>query len=380
LDNNTLKIKIRYDSPLYLMLLGMVMIQIAVPLRNEPIQSLGTWLIIASCVGAFMLTLHLKKWNLKNFVAIIALIIIICSSIVYSLNLSYRSIVVASCFLEIPIFMGAYSSVINVSIRKMIYICFSLLSAYYIYISITSLGHIFYSKYGAYQTSYLTLGYANPNETAMYLFAALIVVLSLLFDVKSIILKCAIVIELMILVWLLWQTMSRTGILMGCFFLISVLWCRKRTIPKSARIISLLIPIIFLLAMLIFKVWMSNWMILGETINTGRDEIYEQVLDNLNIITFFIGDYAFQFQNLHNGFWSIFGTIGLLGALVYFWFINNKLRDIEKKVAASGSSKVAFIGLLCIFIYTSTEAAFITSGSAFAALFVSIYLLSVSKV
>lgn len=372
------QLRVGMETPIYILLFGLMAIQIALPLRINFIVSLGTWAIFISTIVAFVITAMARKNRDRYFLIIIALIVTVALSMLCSFSISYQNFVVALSFLEIPLFMVAYPSVNNENIRKTIYRCFVILSVYYILVGFTSLANVYYTKYGERQMEFLTLGYNNPNETAMYLFACLIVLVAMWVEIKSIAAKIFVVVDIALVGRLLWLTLSRTGALMSALFLVLVICLWKVRIPKIIRIVSILIPLIFLLVTFIFDELLLYWSVMGETLETGRADIYVKVLDKLNVIRFLVGGYEFNFKNLHNALWTVFATVGILGAGTYFWFINAKIRDVHQSIKDKGVGKVALIGLLCIFIYTSTEAAFLTSGGTFAAIVISIYLLSVS--
>ena len=273
--------------------------------------------------------------------------------------------------------MVAYPEVNNENIRKTIYRCFVILSIYYIIVGFTSLANVYYTKYGERYMDFYTLGYNNPNETAMYLFACLIVLVSMWAELKTIAAKVFVIIDVILVGRLLWLTLSRTGALLSAIFLVLVICFWKIKVPKFVRVAAILIPLIFLFVTFIFDELLVYWSVMGETLETGRADIYVKVLDKMNAIRFLVGGYEFNFKNLHNAFWTVFATIGIFGAGAYFWLVTAKLGDIHRRINEGGVGKIALIGLLCIFIYTSTEAAFLTSGGSFAAVVIAIYLLSV---
>lgn len=370
-------VRINAETPIYIMLIGMMVIQLFIPLRISFMVSLGIWAIFASSIFSFVVAGIPRKKNNQYLFIVLVMILNIFFSMLCAFALSYRGLVVALSFLEIPLFMAAYPNINNSSIRKAVYRCFVILSVYYIILSFTSLSNIYYMKYGVRQMEFLTLGYNNPNETAMYLFACLIVLVSLWFELKTFATKVFLAVDIALILRLLWLTLSRTGVLLGVLFLVLTLCFRKNRIPNFVRNISVMIPLVFLFLTLTLNEWLLNWNVLGEQVETGRGAVYGRVIENLDLLAILVGRYNFYFENLHNAFWTIFATIGIFGTALYWGFMNSKFRVIQNQIKVNDVGKVALIGLLCIFVYTSTEAAFLTSGGTFAAMFISIYLLSV---
>lgn len=366
-------IRIGKEAPIYPLLFGMLAIQFAAPLNWEALQSVGTLLIFGASILA--LVFSKKRWN-GYLLLLAALAASVILSMAFSFTFSYRSIVVALCFLEIPLFMQAYTETERESVRKAIYYCFICLSLYYLLLSFTSVSHAYATKYGTVWMEYLTLGYDNPNETAIHLFSCLIVLLSGSFAFERRWSRVLITADAVMVSVLLTLTLSRTGIIMGAFLWISVWWFRKRRIPTAVRVVSFVVPVAFLLATLALENASIDWIVLGESIRTGRYDVYEKVLQGMSGIRFFVGDYTFEFQNLHNGFWALFATLGVVGVIPFLWFFYAKLRETHRRVGETPTRKAALLGLLCILIYTSTEAAFLVTGSVYAAEVVSVYLLA----
>ena len=365
------------EIPIYAMLLGMLMIQIGSPIQVEVIMSLGVWVIFIASLLAFVVAIRRTTPDKYLFVFIV-LVLTLMISLVRSLDFSYNNLVVMFGFLEIPIFMLAYPKINSGRVKKVLYVCFFVLSVYYIILSFTSLSHVYYTDYGKRYMEFLTLGLNNPNETAMCLFACFVVIFSMFFEIRSSVLKLVVFADAIMVARLIWLTMSRTGIIMSAAIVVIALLFRKKKIPVVLRVIAFGSSIVFLVVTLLLEQTLDTLFVLGDIFNTGRSNIYERVLNSLDFLSFFVGRYEYRFENLHNAFWSIFATIGLFGVGAYYWFITSKVRDIHFYAASSQKTrKFAYVGLLLIFIYTATEAAFLVSGGSFAAMVTSIYILSV---
>lgn len=378
-QNDFGKLRIGVETPIYILMFGLLAIQIASPLRIDLMVSLGTRMIFGSTILAFILSVKLRKNRDVYFLTIILLMIIVVLSMIVSMNLSYKGIVAALSFLEIPLFMEAYPKINSQNIKKTIYISFTILSIYYNLISFTSLSHIYYTDYGERFMDFLSLGYNNPNETAMYLFLCTIILVAFHSEVKNKVAKIFLTIDIILIVRLIWLTLSRTGLILSSVFIFLVILLQNKKIPNFLRIIATALPLIFLILTIFFNQFLSNWTLFGDTFETGRYDIYIEVIKNLNLIQLFVGDYNYYFKNLHNAICSIFATTGILGVSIYYWFMISKIRYIHNSILDNKIGKIGLIGILCIYTYTSTEAAFFISGGSFAAFVISIYLLIVSS-
>lgn len=371
------QLRIGIETPIYIMLMGMLAIQIATPWRLSAIMSLGTWMIIISVVIAFCLSLVMKKIDVSSLAMLIVLAACICVSVILSFTLKYRQLVVALSFLEIPLVMTTYSKCYDKNVYKFIYISFVLLSIYYQVISFTSVANIYYTDYGSQQIDFLTLGYENPNETAMHLFICILVLLIFLLEVKNILIRIFLIVDVLMLMRLIVLTGARTGILILVCFLIFYVFFRKRSIPRLIESLFLSTPIVFIVVAYLFKIFNISFSFLGKTFDTGRINIYMDVFENFNFLTFFFGNNESLFKNLHNSVISIFATIGIIGVIAFFVLLYAKIRLIRNCIDGVATKKMAFVGVLCIVAYTSTEAAFLTTGGTFAIAFLSVYFISV---
>lgn len=370
-------IKIGAETLIYVILFGMMLIQIALPFKIYSLVSLGTWIIVISSMFAFII--RILRGVDKNMLMVIALMVIIVVSMLCSFTLSYKGFSAALSFLEIPLLICAYPEVRSgKQIRKAVYACFGLLSVFYIALSFTDLANIYYTDYGKKQMSFLTLGYNNPNETAMYLFVTIIVLSCFFMESHKLFNKISSVILIVLMVALIWRTSSRTSLVVCIFYLFMLLYYQKRKLSSYLRIISNIIPIAFFVLTIIFEESLMEIMLLGETVETGRLYIYKDFLNSLNPWRFLVGWYPYYFENLHNAILTIFSTIGVVGTGIYLGFLNIKLRYIHNSINIMSVEKFSLLGLYCIIIYMSAESAFFVSGGAFAVMFISIYLLCIT--
>ena len=179
------RVRLSIETPIHLMLVGMMSIQIAYPIRINALVSLGTWMIVAAALMAFALAVVKQRINDRYLFNIIILSICVLLSLIFSFSWSYQDVVVAFSFIEIPLFLAAYPKVRERSVVRKIFACYIVLSIYYLVLSFSTLSNIYYTQYGSKTMGFLTLGYNNPNETAMHLFACFIILVAMLSNLKN---------------------------------------------------------------------------------------------------------------------------------------------------------------------------------------------------
>ena len=129
----------------------------------------------------------------------------------------------------------------------------------------------------------------------------------------------------------------------------------------------LLTPVIYLVFALALPSISQKITVMGESIFTGREEIYQRYFDNLSIINFIFGDFnEFHFDNLHNGYISIAATGGIVSVICFILLLKKCLDTNRINARSYYYTATAYLGFLCIVLCTSTEAAFIVGGSTYA--------------
>lgn len=362
-----------------MLIVGLLMIQISAPHGIDSIGSLGTWLVILSSILAFTFALLKKRYLEIDKALVILLIIYVIFVAIITLDFSYRKLVSIGCFLEIPLFFASYNKIQKRKIEATIYYSFVVLSLYYILLSFTSMAYVFETQYGIVSHAALTLGYNNPNETAMYLFYCSVVIVAAAFWTNKKLFRVFLVCDYIFLLYLITRTHSRTCLMASLIFIVLVFVYKKKRIPNYLGYITVIFPFVFIILTLLFENRLSNleffW---GKAFETGRYDIYMRAFENQSVIKFLIGDFEFLFQNLHNGYVSIFATIGAIGLALFITIFNYKLKEVHNKISNYKNHNIFLIGLLCVLLISATEAASICAGSAFAASVISIYLLAIA--
>lgn len=280
-------------------------------------------------------------------------------------------------FLVLPLMICCISVTrVSDSTRRIVLVTNIVASIQYILLYYSDLRHAFDTKYGVQNIESVTLGFANPNQTAMMLFSSLILLFVAVFFFKNKILRLVLIADMAFLAFILFETDSRTATLLVAVFLVFVLIALKKRIPKIVTELCMLAPFAYLAVALAMAPLLSDLELLGDSLFTGRENIYARYFDNLNPISFLFGDIAeFKFENLHNAYISIAASVGIIVFLLYYTFIRKALLNFYGKGNVSGYSAVAYCGLLCVMIYSSAEGGFLVGGTTYGALIAMMFLM-----
>ena len=368
-----LKRKRNYIS-IYMMLLGLLLIQIANPLRIYVLVSLGTAVIALAAILAFFSAFSLETKVDSSLSKIFILACVMLFSMLATSGINISNIIKFLCFFEIPLLFYAYKEIDSRRIKKIIYLVYFALSFFYIALSFSGNAHILRIKNVSYIVESLTLGYNNPNETAMYLFVCFSVLLLMFFDVQKALFKFVLLVDLLYIASMIYRTESRTMIVSMIAMVVLTFLFRNKSVPSPLVTFSFVVPLLFIFVLQMY----GDLVLLGERIETGRLDIFSRVTEKMTMMKFFIGDYNIKFENLHNLYVSVFGTIGIIGVFTFVLFLIQKVKYALKN-AISKVNRIAVIAIIMLIVSSSTEAAVFTAGSAYAASVVTLYVLSILK-
>ncbi len=377
-----MRLTIKKEFPVFLMIVGVLLIQFAEPVRLTSLISMGTWLIfLASIISVVLVFLSYKLID-SFFSKTLIMIVLVFVSLVFSSSFSYKSIVSALCFLELPFFLCFINKKQTKDICNLIYWTYIVLSLYYIVLSFSPLSHYHISSYSqeSMVLNELTLGYSNPNETAIYLLVCVIALFSCFFTVKKVAWKCFLMVDILCISYLMFLTQSRAGLIIEIFIFVCFLVQKQfKGITYALLMISFLVPFLFFAVTYFFPEFINEVQLLGFGVENGRVNIFQRVYENMTVLKFLFGDFSFQFENLHNGFVAIWGTVGIAAAVIFYNMLYSKFKYIMVNHLKNNGNIVAWIGLLGLVLWTAVEASLICSGTIFAASFVSIFILSVNQ-
>ena len=275
-------------------------------------------------------------------------------------------------FIVMPLMLifFAYSDVDEI-VKPMLLFTNIALSVLFIYLSRSSMAYRLEGPYFTVLNGDLSLGYPNPNQAAIYLFICALNLVVGFFYFKKKILKVLCAADFVYMLVLIEKTKCRTSLLLVVVFLALLIW-RKQ--PKAMIDIFILTPLVYAVASHVAYAQFGDIQIMGETVFNGREEIFDRYFSGLDGMKFLIGDYArFKFDNLHNAYISVAATAGIVVLLFYIRMFRMHLVQNHKLGISRGYERVAFIGFLCIILYSTTEAAGLVGGTNYAFMNISLF-------
>lgn len=316
----------------------------------------------------------------KSFVSALVLIIFACLSVFMaamedlgSLGNNAKDLI---GFFSL-IMMLMYSASYEIKNAKPIVLCANIVASL-IFISLyySDLRHSYVTVYGVKYIDVVTLGYSNPNLTAIYLFVCIINLFVAIFYFKHWLLKVLLALDLTQILFILYKTESRTAILLIVVFIILFICSLFYKMPRIFPGIAIALPIAYaLMAQYLFP-FFGEITFRGETIFNGREDIFSRYFDNINLSNFLFGDFnQFRFDNLHNGYVSIAATLGVPALICFLIFLKENVYKNYRQIEFAKYESVAFWGFICIIMYACTEASLFVSSASYGFLIFSVYLL-----
>ena len=350
-----------------------LMIQIlSIPYKIYSLTSLSNQVLLISWLLIWFYTVITQLFKKVSYTLICVLSIVLMSLLSFGMAAVFNTGLFAQIgkllgFFMLPMMIYCIRSVgITDKTRKAVLICNFIASLLYIYLYHSPLRYSFTTKYGVVNIDSVTLGFPNPNQAATMLFACTVLLLASLFFFKSKLIKVLLLADIVYLSYIMFGTDSRTSVLLLAAFVVLALISIRRQLPKFITEFSLLSPVIYVVLAVAVGAALDFIQISGHNIFTGREEYYARYFDNLDPISFLFGDFAeFQFENLHNGYISIAATVGIVALTVYYVFLRKTLLDARRTLTRR-FEKVAYCGLLCIVVYTCTEAGLLIGGAMYA--------------
>ena len=350
-----------------------LMIQIiSVPYRIYRLTSLSNQalLILWAAVWCYVIISQLTKKATTSLVSL--MFIVLLSMLSFGIALIFNPSLLSQAgkllgFLSLPMMIYVIRSCkVSDKTRKIVLLSNIVVSGEYIFLYNSPLRHMFVSEYGTANISSVTLGFPNPNQTAIMLFVCCVLLFVSLFFFRNKLARTLIFADLVYVAYITFETDSRTAVLLlAVFIFLSIVSFRKR-LPKIITSLSLISPAVYLFLAMTAATALDFIQIGGHNIFTGRQNIYAKYFDNLNALNFLFGDFdTFKFENLHNGYISIAATVGIVALIAYYVFFRKTLMG-ARGVLNTKYQSAAYCGLLCLMIYVCTEAGLVVGGAMYA--------------
>lgn len=364
-----------YNMIAYIAVICQALTWIGVPMKISGMVSISVALMSLITVAAVLVFFldrkgPIYKTNDLIFLGGLVLLVIFCSSTSVTLNIEWvKKMIVA---FQLPVLILVAKRVNGGKIRDVIYTvnaCYPILFMYYYN---SSFAHRYMGAYGETVLDEITLGFNNPNETAIHLMVCAFLLLAALFRYKSIFKRVLFGVELLFMLYLIYETACRAVILLVAAVLLTTLFFRRFTVTKGViRAMFLVVVAVFLISFMFPD--MGNMVIMGETADTGRGAITREFIEDLTAVSFMLGDFQkYPLNNMHNAFLSLFAAFGVLSACAYWGFYYRGFLSICSRKTEKLEGKVLQLGCMAIVLHGSVEAALLTSGAIYAA---SVFLL-----
>lgn len=226
----------------------------------------------------------------------------------------------------------------------------------------------------------LSLGYSNPNATAIYLLMNLSLLLLYTVRLKQLWKKIAVYVLCAYLFYLLYETDSRACLFAAVAVVAYVLLAPKWRIPTFFVSVFMLLPLFFLFfyTSLYQTGKYTDLTILGKPFYSGREAYFINKLEQLKSY-WLIGNVGLNpFNNMHNGALALMSSCGVLGYALYLRYIDNTIRHYYRK-NVTHQQTVALIVILATFLHSCAEAALIVGGANYSIVVATFYWLLKGK-
>jgi len=386
--DRTLKISVLYFC-FYITVISNLVIFIAQPLQITVLEILASRCYMVTNLVAFLLAINHSLRNYIPYITkqIITIIFIICFSWISYLSSSqggiYNYIIRLWCFLALP-FYFLYINYLKVDRRLLnfIFLINFLSSLVYILLSFSKYSYVGYEQYIGTSNAWLTLGYDNPNQTAMYLVINFIILICAFYYYNKKLIRIILMMDILYILVLLIKTSSRTCILIAGIIIIVILLKRNYRMSKYTIISILLLPAIFIIVYpILYKYNLLYFFSFGgKSDYVSRSDLYQAVLIGVKN-QFLFGNFGhFQLQNLHNGILSIYASLGIVGVIFFYIYYIRAYLNLIVNGLKSKTAFIAMIGLLGVFLHSCTEGPFLVGGSMFAgSISILIYLVKLDE-
>lgn len=216
----------------------------------------------------------------------------------------------------------------------------------------------------------ITFGYSNQNRLAIYLIQNLSILLSIAKGEKRKFSKIFFILICLFETYLVYLTYARIAYVCAIVLWLYFLRGNKVKIKKSTVLLFLVLPILFLIALI--AVYNSGSIsrtatLFDKPLFSGREEMYLSILQSMDLKTWLIGDFGrYQFGNWHNAFLTIICSIGVIGLLVFCLFFYWACMELRKYSENNCYKIMPFVGVLLLFVEGCAESATLVSGAMYA--------------
>jgi hypothetical protein len=216
----------------------------------------------------------------------------------------------------------------------------------------------------------ITLGFHNPNFTAMWLTHFLCYGIYAFFNTKKLYLRIGYICFSVIIGYFIFLTHARACIGgMFCFFLLLLWGLIKRSykIPKGVILLILIFPLIFVILYIRLKYYLMYTSNFDFIVSEGKSIMSRFDVWNMTIRHFlsnwWTGDYSgisygFGTSQMLNIYWDILASYGILPFMLFFIFLW-KIVKISNERIKSFPAYISLISFLVIILTGTFEASLV---------------------
>lgn len=296
---------------------------------------------------------------------VVSLLVVLLSGISALLN----HYVQYMCFIMLPVYLVYFNQYRCIAFRYKGFVYFASIvyTLLFVYLFFSDVAYSFVGDYGIANLTDLTLGFANPNETAIYLMITFFVTVSGFFHYRGLIKKAIFLVASCVLLYFIWLTNCRAAILLSVLSIVlKFTKLLEKTKGREQKYV-VLFPIVFAVLLLMFPSFFNTHFILDGTYAGARDSLYLNFLQNVNFTSALFGDFnRYANGNLHNSYLSIFGAYGIFVVIIYIRFLIVALDEFKKDYSIF--EKYAYISFLCVILHGTVEGTFLMTGTVYAGL------------
>lgn len=359
----------------YLTMVSNLIIYIAQPFDLTVLIALASRCYMLCSFGALCYTVFnsFRRYVPYKSIQILTIIFMVSFALVsYLLSNSsgmYQWIVRLLCYLALPVYL-LYLDYLKPDkwTLHFIFLLSVIASLFFAALSFSSLRYAGYENYVGTSGAWMTLGYENPNQTAMYLLVTQIILLGAFYYYSKKSIRFLLFADVMYMGWLIIQTSSRTCIMISVLILVIGVLRKKFNIQKYIVTAILILPLLFfvLYPYLFGSGPVNSLEIVGKTDYSARGEIFRSAFTSVSN-RFLLGDFSkYQLENLHNGPLSVYASLGLIGLIIFYIYYLRAYYRILSYGFQCQTAFIAFLGLLSVFIHSCTESSFLTGGAMYA--------------
>ncbi|MBR0449020.1 MAG: hypothetical protein IIX24_05545 [Peptococcaceae bacterium] len=359
-----------HNTIVWLALISQAMTWVGLPLKINILISVAVALTTFSMALAGVLLFFDRKgpaYRTNDLVLLAALVIIVVWCVMGTASINIETVQRIILFFQMPFLMlVARRANKGGRVRDIVYTinaCYPILFLYYYN---SDFVHRIKSEYGDGFVKAFTLGFANPNETAMYLMVCAFLLLAAFFHYKTLYKRILFGLDFLLISFLIYKTECRIVILLMTLVLLGVVFGRKikvgRRFIRCCFLASAGFTVILLAAPAVGRI-----LIMNEVADTGRYQIFSRFFYNLTATSLMVGDFLkYPLNNMHNAFLGIFASFGIIVALYCWAFFCRGFSAICGEKAESLEYSSLQLGCCAIILHSAVEAAMFLNGAIYA--------------